>query len=76
MSNGRLTAMLTYLDVGLMAVLLLSGWLGLRRGLRLAMVSWPVRWVLAYFAAHFAMIFVFIQFARYQELAKQLGARM
>jgi membrane protein required for colicin V production len=65
---------LTYLDVALLAVLFIFGLLGMRRGLRRALVSWPIRWLVSFYGGHLAMIFVVLQLARHKELAERLGA--
>jgi membrane protein required for colicin V production len=65
---------LTYLDVALLAVLFIFGLLGMRRGLRLALVSWPIRWIVSLFGGYLAKIFVVLQLARHKELADRLGA--
>ena len=66
--------MVTYLDAALLAVLFIFGLLGMRRGLRLALLSWPIRWLVSLFGGHLAMVFVTLQLARHRELAEQLGA--
>jgi uncharacterized membrane protein required for colicin V production len=66
--------MLTYLDVALAAVLFIFGLLGMRRGLRVALVSWPIRWLVSLFGAYVALIFVVLQLGHHRELAEQLGA--
>jgi uncharacterized membrane protein required for colicin V production len=66
--------MLTYLDAAQLAVLFVFGLLGMRRGLRLALLSWPIRWLVSLFGGHLAMAFVALELAGNKELAERLGA--